>query len=117
MKRDLGDKSRIRHILEAISNIESFVENVSLEEFLKNKEKIAAVERMIEIIGEATNHISDEIIYNSNSSTPWRKIIANRNVLAHEYFRIDYKIIYQIATKEIIPLKKEIEKILQDLEK
>ena len=117
MKHNLNDIHRILHILDAISNIEDFIKDVTLEEFLINKEKIAAVERMIEIIGEATNHLSEEIIHNPRSSTPWQKIISNRNILAHEYFKIDNKIIYQIATKEIIPLKQEIENILKDLEK
>lgn len=117
MKHELGDIHRIQHILEAISNIEIFIFNVDLNDFLKNKEKIAAVERMIEVIGEATNYISDEILYSEETSSPWKRIIANRNILVHEYFRIDYKIIYQIATNEIIPLKKDIELILKELKK
>lgn len=117
MKHKLSDIHRIQHILEAISNIEVFIKNVSVDNFIKNREKSAAVERMIEIIGEATNHISEEVLHNPETSAPWKKIIANRNILAHEYFRIDYKIIYQIATTEIIPLKKDIELILKELEK
>ncbi len=117
MKHNLGDKERINHILEAISNLEKFIENVDLESFINNAEKIAAVERMFEIIGEATNHISEEVLYKKDNSTPWRKIIAVRNIIEHEYFRIDYDILYDIAKKDIIPLKEDIQTILKDLDK
>lgn len=117
MKHDLGDKARIIHIIEAISDIEFILNNIDLENFLGNKEKKLAIERLLEIIGEASNHISDKILYNPKISAPWRKIIGTRNLIAHEYFRINYNIIYQIAKQEIIPLKEEIQKILIDLDK
>jgi uncharacterized protein with HEPN domain len=92
------------------------LKNVDLESFDKNTEKIAAVERMLEIIGEAANHISDEIKYDYKYSTPWKKIIGTRNIIIHEYFRVDNKVIYQTAKEDIIPLKSEIESILKELE-
>ncbi len=117
MKDESGNSGRISHILEAIENIETFLDGVSLENFLENAEKRFAVERCLEIIGEASNHISEKILYHPEISTPWRKIIATRNLIAHEYFRLDYKIIYQIAKDEIVPLKRDIQTILKDLEK
>ena len=116
MKHKLGDIHRIQHILDAISEIESFIKDVDFETFIKNRERSLAVERLLEIIGEATNHLSEKVIHNPKASAPWRKIIANRNIIAHEYFRIDYNVIYQIATNEIVPLKSEIEIILKDLD-
>ena len=116
MKHNLGDTNRIIHIVEAINNIEVFLQNVALDSFVNNIEKRAAIERMLEIIGEATNHISEEVLYNNEYSSSWRKIIATRNIIAHEYFRVDYDVLFEIATKEIIPLKKDIEIILKKLE-
>lgn len=117
MKRSLGDRNRIEHILESINDIEIFLENVSLEDFINDRLKRLAVERLLEIIGEATNHLTDEIKFDSKTSTPWKQIISTRNIIAHEYFRIDYDIIYKIAVNSIIPLKLEIVKILEDLDK
>ncbi len=116
MKHNLTDKNRIEHIIEAISNLEEFLENISFEEFSDNKEKVLAVERLLEIIGEASNHISEKIIFHPEISTPWRQIINTRNIIAHEYFRVDIEIIYKIATNNIIPLKKDIQTILKDLD-
>ena len=116
MKHDLGNKARIIHIIEAISDIEIILKDIDLESFLVNKEKKYAVERLLEIIGEASNHISEKVLYNPEISTPWRKIIGTRNLIVHEYFRINYTIIYQIAKEEIIPLKQDIQTILKNLD-
>lgn len=117
MKHNLGDEARIKHIIEAISNIEIILKNVSFEEFESNIEKRYSIERLIEIIGEATNHISEEVLYNNETSTPWKQIVATRNILSHEYFRIDNEILYKIAINGMIPLKKDIEKILNSIQK
>jgi len=117
MKHELGDRKRIEHVLEAISDLELFLKNVDFEEFESNKEKQSAVERKLEIIGEATNHISEKILLHNELSTPWRQIINTRNIIIHEYFRVDIEIIFKIAKEEIIPLKKDIQTILNDLDK
>jgi len=53
------DKAYLQHILDAISDIEKFVENVTQKEFFKNKEQYAVL-RALEIIGEATKNLSGE---------------------------------------------------------
>ena len=116
MKHDLSDKARVIHVLDAIEKIEIILQNVSFSDFTLNFEKKLAVERLLEIIGEATNNISDEVLYNEKTSSPWKKIIATRNMISHEYFRIDESLVYQIATREMLPLKKDIQTILNDLD-
>jgi uncharacterized protein with HEPN domain len=116
MKHNLGDRERIIHIIEAIENIEIILRGVSLEDFSNNLEKKLAIERLLEIIGEATNHISEEVLHNTKTSSPWKKIISTRNIISHEYFRIDETLLYQIATIDMVPLKKDIQSILKDLD-
>lgn len=116
MKPRLSDSIRIEHILEAICDLEFFMKDVSFEFFESNKEKQAAVERKLEIIGEAANKLSESIFYHPQISTPWRKIVNTRNIIIHEYFKVDIEIVYKIAKEEIIPLKSEIEEILNNLE-
>ena len=116
MKHNFGNLERIIHILEAIEKIEIITTNVSMEEFKSNMEKSLAIERLLEIIGEASNHISEDVLYDEENSTPWKLIIGLRNVLSHEYFRVDSNTIYQVATKDIVPLKKEILRIKNKLE-
>lgn len=116
MKHKLGDIDRINHIVDSIEKIEKILKGVSMEDFLTNYEKSLAVERLLLIIGEATNHISEETLYDEENSTPWKLIVGLRNLLSHEYFRVDNKTIYQLATKDIEALKREILRIKNKLE-
>jgi uncharacterized protein with HEPN domain len=58
MKPPLSDELRVRHVLDAIKEIESYLYNVSIEEFLANSEKRFATIKQLEIIGEACARIS-----------------------------------------------------------
>jgi len=116
MKHNLNDLVRVNHILDAIEKIEIIVSGVSMEEFITNWEKHLLTGRLFEIIGEASKHISEEVLYDSENSTPWNLIRGLRNIVSHEYFRVDYKTIYKLATIDIIPLKKDILRIKTKLE-
>jgi uncharacterized protein with HEPN domain len=72
--------------------------------------KIDAVVRNFEIIGEAANKISQEI-KEKYPSVEWRKISDFRNILAHEYFGIDYEIMWDIIKNKLPRLQKNIQNI------
>lgn len=78
------DKAYLQHILDAISDIERFMENVTQEEFYRNKEKQYAVLRALEIIGEATKNLSEEL-RTKYPEIPWRDIAGMRNKLIYEF--------------------------------
>lgn len=61
MKGRLGDKVRLQHILDAISEVEMYLESVTYEQFLQNSEKRFATIKQIEIVGEACNALSDDL--------------------------------------------------------
>jgi uncharacterized protein with HEPN domain len=77
-------------MLEAAGRIQDFLKDKTFEDVLRDDMLRAAVERNIEIIGEAARRISDEL-KQEHPEIPWHKIIAQRNVLIHEYDDIDYK--------------------------
>jgi uncharacterized protein with HEPN domain len=60
MRGKIGDKERLGHILDAITEIESYTENVELKDFLANSMMRFASIKQIEIIGEAANYIAPE---------------------------------------------------------
>ena len=78
----------IMHILESITLIEQYTEDLSFEEFEKDRKTIDAVIRNFEIIGEASNKLP-EVFRKKYSEVPWRSIIGLRNVLIHDYFGVD----------------------------
>ncbi len=62
----------------------------------------------LRIIGEAVNKISTQTLAKSNQSIPWRDIIDFRNLITHEYFRIDYTMVYKLATEEVPKVKSAV---------
>jgi uncharacterized protein with HEPN domain len=106
------DRIRIRHILNAIIEIEDFTNGFTEEQFLNHKLVKHATVRQFEIIGEAANSISQEII-ESFPEIPWRLLVDFRNVLIHQYFGVNYKQVYKVIEEELPELKKNIQKILE----
>ena len=84
MKGPLTDQVRIQHILDAISEVEGYLQDVSLEEFLSNSEKRFATVKQIEIVGEACNRISIEF-KDANPEIEWRSIVGFRNKIGRAH--------------------------------
>lgn len=106
------DKIYILHILEAIKKTERYVKNVSFEEFLKNEEKKDAVVRNLEIIGEAAAKVSDKT-KKQHLDIQWRDIIDMRNRLIHEYFGVDFKIVWNVIKEELPILHKQLKQMMK----
>ncbi|GAI46800.1 unnamed protein product, partial [marine sediment metagenome] len=73
-----------------------------------------AVVRNFEIIGEAATKIPPEI-KNRYSNIEWHRIVSIRNRIIHEYFGVDYSIIWKIIELNLDKLKSDIERILIEL--
>ncbi len=101
-------KKYLSDILKAIQFIEGFVEHKrNFKSYKKDFKTKFAVERNIEIIGEAMNHLlklTPEIPISSA-----RNIINVRNRIIHSYDLIDDNIIWEIINTHLVTLKKEIE--------
>ncbi len=108
MREKQGDLARLQHILKCISDLEQMLQDVDEDLFYRNTEKKYATERVLEIIGEAVNRIAPETLAMSNHQIPWRDIVDFRNLVTHEYFRVDYTMVYKIATEEIPKLKSAV---------
>jgi len=108
------DKAYLQHILDAISDTEKFLENVTQDAFFKNKEKQYAVLRALEIIGEATKNLSKEFRA-KHREIPWRDIAGMRNKLIHEYFGVKLELVWRTVKNRLSELKKQISKILEEI--
>lgn len=114
MRDKSGDEARLKHVIDAISEIQSYIENSNLEEFSNNSMRKYATIKQLEIIGEAANHISNKI-KEEYPEVEWREIIGLRNILIHEYFGIDENVIWGIISKDLPVVKRQISKILDEL--
>ncbi len=97
----------LSHIRDAIEKIESYIHDVSYEQFFSNSMIIDAVVRKLEIIGEATNKLSEDFCKNY-PEVPFRDIIDMRNILIHDYAGVNNKVVWETCKKNLPELKKFI---------
>lgn len=114
MRSELGDKIRLKHILDAIDEIHKYLITADLPVFLENSMMRFACIKQMEIIGEASNHVSAEL-KSKFSEVEWVQIVGMRNVFTHEYFGIDSNLVWEIMINDIPELKEKIERILKSI--
>ena len=113
-KENRSDKMFLEDLLTAISRIAEYTEGYNFDQFKQDYKTVDAVIRNFEIIGEASKKISDKI-KDGNPEIPWQEMYYLRNRVMHEYFGIDYEIIWDVARNYLSENKKQIEKILRIL--
>ena len=104
------DKAYLWDMLDAAMAVTEFVRGKTYEEYLSNRMMRGAVERSVEIVGEAARRIS-ETTKRAHPEIPWGSMVGQRNVLAHEYDQIRHEAMWKIATRrvpEVIPMLKKI---------
>ncbi len=86
-------------------------EGLTFEKFIEDETLKRAFVRSLELIGEAVKHLPQDF-RKKHSDVPWKEIAGMRDILIHEYFGIDYQLVW-VTIKEDIPyLKKILESIL-----
>lgn len=115
MRSKIGDKASLLHILDAITEIENYIKGVDYPKFMDNSMIRFACIKQLEIIGEASNHVSNEL-KSSYSDVQWDQIIGMRNIFVHEYFGVDNEIVWEIITNDLPVFKKVVSQICSSLE-
>jgi uncharacterized protein with HEPN domain len=105
----------LEHIAEAIERATGYLQPLQdLEALQKNQQIQDAVVRNIEIIGEAVNKIynlAPEFV-NRHPELPWARMRGMRNVVIHEYFFVDLKIVWTTVKDDLPRLKQQIDGLL-----
>jgi uncharacterized protein with HEPN domain len=108
-----NDNERLLHIKQATDLIIEYTSKLNWVEFEQDRKSQLSVERLLEILGEAANHLSPEL-KSSHPKVPWRQITDLRNIISHEYFQVKVELIWQVATNEIPALAEQIDHILKE---
>ena len=111
MPLDQSDAGYLWDMLEAARGVVESVKNLTLEQYQADENLRLASERRIEIIGEAAGRVSQGV-QQAHPEIPWRRIIAQRHVLAHEYGDIDDELIWTVAATHIPQLIDVLEKLI-----
>ena len=109
------DLSYLHDMLNYSEEIAEIVTNENHTTFLNNRVKRLAIERLLEIVGEAANHVSTEVQEYTND-IPWSRIIGLRNKIAHDYGEILSDRIWLIATGHMAELSKSLQIFLEQHE-
>jgi len=111
MGRD--DSVYLQHILDAIVRIEEYLLGVSEETFYQQYLVQDGVIRQLEIIGEATKRLSQEVRAQC-PSIPWQDIAGMRDKLIHDYFGVDLDAVWLTTRDDMPVLKAEVARLLAE---
>jgi uncharacterized protein with HEPN domain len=105
----------LEDMLQSMERIEEYLGNYDFQKFKMNYLIVDAIIRNFEIIGEASKNIPNNI-QEKYPEIPWKKMYGLRNLIAHEYFGIDYEMIWEIAKNNLPQNRTDLSKII-DTEK
>lgn len=97
------DIELLKHILDEAKFILDHTRDISREDYLNDQVLCRASIRSLEIIGEATKKLSENFKL-ENGDIEWKKIAGTRDKLIHDYYGIDYEIVWNIITVKIVQL-------------
>lgn len=109
------DPDRVRHMLEAVKAIGRYTTGRTIADFLTDDLLQSAVERQFEILGEAATHVSaaTQALW---PNIEWREAKDFRNLISHEYFRVDYAAVWHISQTVVPAMQSILEALFTSLD-
>ena len=105
------DITRMRHMLDAGRKAIEFTRGCERADLDKDEKLALSIVRLLEILGEAANNVSDEW-QQQYPEIPWRQIGGTRNRLIHGYFDVDLDVVWKIVSKDLPTLVAQLDSIL-----
>ena len=111
MRGSERDAAYLWDMLDAAKHVREFIAGVDWPAFQADELREAAVERMLEVIGEAARRVSTDF-QAGHLEIPWSDIIGQRNVLAHEYAEVIPELVWKTASEDVPKLIEALEKLV-----
>lgn len=116
MSPEERDKAHLWDMLQAANEAGELCRGLTLEALLRDRRTLLALERLMELLGEAARRVSDGY-RSAHPEVPWRKLIGLRNILAHEYGTIDHRRLFIAASENALELGRSLEALLAEPER
>jgi uncharacterized protein with HEPN domain len=113
MRPDDRDIAHLWDMLSAAREALSYISRVPEEDYLRDRMRQRALERTIEVLGEAAGRVSEEAKLDL-ASIEWRRIVGQRIVLAHRYSKVDHAMLYKTTREKVPALVELLENLLQE---
>jgi uncharacterized protein with HEPN domain len=113
MKSPRSDEQRLRDILDAIAAIQRHGWTDD-ELFLRDEVLRWFLRAQVQIVGEAIYKLSENF-RKKHPQVPWRAVIGMRHILVHDYFDVEWEILWRVLQTRIEPLRADIEAILKEM--
>lgn len=113
MQPEEKDVALLWDMLDAAKTVRDFTKDTKFHQYENDRKMQLAVERAIEIIGEAARRVSKDF-QKTHTEIPWKGIIGQRHILAHEYGEIKQERIWIVVSKRIPELIKLLEPLVPD---
>jgi uncharacterized protein with HEPN domain len=111
----MTDKDRLEHIVEAVVKIEQSLSGLSKDEFLRDEDKKDACYGRLVMLSEAVTRLSVELKTN-HPEIEWHLISGFRNIIVHEYFRVNWNLMWEIIKDDLPVLKMKIQELLPGMD-
>ena len=106
------DRLYLLDIIEAADRVDVHLAERDRATFLADVTRQAAVLHELTVIGEAASRLS-ETLRQAHTATPWAKIVSFRNVVVHEYFGLNWEIVWDTATELVPELRRQVAAVLK----
>lgn len=100
-------------MLQAIERICRYTKGKNFEDFIADDMMYYAVVKNIEILGEASNMLTEEF-RQEHPETPWKQVNGMRNYIVHEYFQVDNNVVWDVITNDLPILERQIKEYLTE---